>query len=72
MGKAVSLQHFRKTGRPWGRRWREKFIEGIEEASVVQENKRERSQFSQVTLRRYNKEKEEDTTKSLILAQDER
>ena len=37
MGKAVSLQHFRKTGSPWGRRWREKFIEGIEEASVVQE-----------------------------------
>ena len=37
MGKAVSLQHFRKTGRPWGRRWREKFIEEIEEASVVQE-----------------------------------
>ena len=37
MGKAVSLQHFRKTGRPRSRRWREKFIEGIEEASVVQE-----------------------------------
>jgi len=37
---------------------REKFIEGIEEASVVQEKKRERSQFGQVTLRRYNKEKE--------------
>lgn len=35
-----------------------KFIEGIEEASVVQEKKRERSQFGQVTLRRYNKEKE--------------
>ena len=34
-----------------------KFIEGIEEASVVQEKKRERSQFGQVTLRRYNKEK---------------
>ncbi len=39
MGKAVSLQHFRKTGRPRGRRWREKFIEGIEEASVVQERR---------------------------------
>ena len=35
-----------------------KFIEEIEEASVVQEKKRERSQFGQVTLRRYNKEKE--------------
>ena len=34
---ALTLQHFRKTGRPWGRRWREKFIEEIEEASVVQE-----------------------------------
>ena len=34
-----------------------KFIEEIEEASVVQEKKRERSQFGQVTLRRYNKEK---------------
>ena len=52
------MQHFRKTGRPRGRRWREKFIEEIEEASVVQEKKRERSQFGQVTLRRYNKEKE--------------
>ena len=31
------MQHFRKTGRPRGRRWREKFIEEIEEASVVQE-----------------------------------
>lgn len=33
-------------------------LKEIEEASVVQENKRERSQFGQVTLRRYNKEKE--------------
>lgn len=44
MGKAVSLQHFRKTGRPRGRRWREeKFIEEIEEASVVQEEERRKS-----------------------------
>ena len=33
-------------------------LKGIEEASVVQEKKRERSQFGQVTLRGYNKEKE--------------
>ena len=45
----------RKRGTPRGTF--AKFIEGIEEASVVQENKRERSQFGQVTLRRYNKEK---------------
>lgn len=46
----------RKRGTPRGTF--AKFIEGIEEASVVQEKKRERSQFGQVTLRRYNKEKE--------------
>ena len=54
---ALTLQpQKRKRGTPRGTF--AKFIEGIEEASVVQENKRERSQFGQVTLRRYNKEKE--------------
>lgn len=39
-------------------RERKSSLKEIEEASVVQEKKRERSQFGQVTLRRYNKEKE--------------
>ena len=56
-GNVLTLQpQKRKRGTPRGTF--AKFIEGIEEASVVQEKKRERSQFGQVTLRRYNKEKE--------------
>ena len=56
IGKGSIFAALSQNGEATGRRWREKFIEGIEEASVVQEKKRERSQFGQVTLRRYNKE----------------
>ena len=66
------MQHFRKTGRPRGRRWREeKFIEEIEEASVVQERREKEVNSVRRCFEGIIKNKE-DTTKSLILAQDER
>ena len=46
---------FAKRGGPEAAVGERSSLKEIEEASVVQEKKRERSQFSQVTLRRYKK-----------------
>ena len=69
--KGVTLQHFRRTEGPTGpvRGGRQSSLKRLERR-VVQE--KERSQFRPGRIRRYKRKKARYTTKSLILAQDER